>query len=89
MDIYLGVIGSVMASTVTYLIARGKNNTSRDMFYEGKITALMEAQEKKITLLQEEVARLTAINLQLLEKVIHLETELSRHDQNVINSVTK
>lgn len=89
MEIYLGVVGSVMASVVTYLVARGKQHNSRDMFYEGKITALMEAQEKKITLLQEEVARLTTINLQLLEKVIHLEGELSKHDENITRSFTK
>lgn len=88
MEVYITIIGSTLASVVTYLIARGKQHNSRDMFYEGKITALMEAQEKKITLLQEEVARLTSINLELLEKVIHLEGELSKHDRNTTRSFT-
>lgn len=88
MEVYITIIGSTLASVVTYLIARGKQHNSRDMFYEGKITALMEAQEKKITLLQEEVARLTTINLELLEKVIHLEGELSKHDRNTTRSFT-
>ncbi|SEN19676.1 hypothetical protein [Paenibacillus sp. OV219] len=83
MEVYLGVVGSVVTGVVTYLIARGKQHNSRDMFYENKITSLMESQEKKITMLQEEVARLTTINLQLLEKVIHLEGELARYDSKI------
>ncbi|KRE33438.1 hypothetical protein [Paenibacillus sp. Soil724D2] len=89
MEVYLGIISTVTASVVTFLIARGKQHTSRDMFYEGKITALMEAQEKKITLLQQEVARLTTINLQLLEKVIHLEGELSKYDAKANRSIAE
>lgn len=89
MEIYVTLICSVVASIVTFMIARGKQTMGRDRFYEGKITTLMETQEKKITALQEEVARLTTINLQLLEKVIHLEGELSKHDAKISVSLDK
>lgn len=84
-EVIVPVIASFVTGLVTLAIARGNQRIGRDRFYEGKITALMEAQEKKITLLQEEVERLTNINLQLLEKVIHLETELARYDSKIIN----
>jgi hypothetical protein len=77
-EVYVAVIGPVVASIVTYLIARGNQSHRRDVFYEKKITDFMTIQEKKINELQKEVARLTAVNLELLEKIIHLEGELSR-----------
>jgi peptidoglycan hydrolase CwlO-like protein len=86
MEVYITLMCSVVTAIVTFLIAKGKQTQRRDMFYEGKITALMEAQEKKITELQKEVARLTAINLELLEKIIHLEGELSKYDAKIDRS---
>jgi hypothetical protein len=82
-------VASAVTGIVTFLIARGKQRFGRDSFYEGKITALMEAQEKKIIALQEEVGRLTKINLELLEKVIHLEGELSKHDAKITGTSEK
>lgn len=89
MEVYLPIAASIVTGLVTYLIARGKQRFGRDSFYEGKITALMEAQEKKITALQKEVARLTNINLQLLEKVIHLEGELVKYDSKTFGTTAE
>lgn len=88
MELYT-FVAPVVASLVTYMIARGKQTHRRDVFYETKITEFMKIQEAKINELQGEVARLTMINLELLEKVVLLEGELNRYDENFYRSFTK